>query len=147
MSTDANARTNGTYDHIVGSLTRCPFCDLKSKYFIKELENMVLTVNLFPYIEGHMMVIPKRHIQKYQDLTEADHKEIVELVNLARQQLQKVLNIPGFNLLYREGNASGSSLGHLHIHIIPTPIVVLQPQYQEIKVTTLEMAEKLRANL
>ena len=151
MSTDyyaqenlVNARKSGKYSEVMASLKKCPFCDLKSKYFVLEKSKVVLTVNLFPYIDGHMLIIPKRHIETFGDITALEWKQINELVSVAEKVLKERFNIPGYNFLYRQGNISGSSLGHVHFHIIPTPKIILVPEYQQINVTPLDLAEQLR---
>lgn len=151
MSTDyyaqenlVNARKTGKYSEVMASLTKCPFCDLKSKYFVFEKTKVVLTVNLFPYIDGHLLIIPKRHIESFDKITKLEWRQINELVSVAEKVLKEHFNIPGYNFLYRQGNISGSSLGHVHFHIIPTPQIILVPEYQQINLAPLDAAEKLR---
>jgi len=56
-----NPRVSDWYDRVVSSLDKCVFCDLKSKYIIAEEGGMVLSVNLFPYLDGHLLIIPRGH--------------------------------------------------------------------------------------
>lgn len=139
-----DARTSGKYTEIMASLTKCPFCDLKTKYFVKEGVDVALTVNLFPYIDGHLLVIPKRHVEKLDDLTASEFTEIGEMLKLGKARLREILGISSVNVLYREGVKSGSSLGHLHFHIIPMEPPVFVPKNYELTYAPIEVAEKLR---
>jgi len=44
------------YENLCKGLTKCPLCDLRKKYIISEGRKMVLTTNLYPYIDGHLMI-------------------------------------------------------------------------------------------
>ena len=139
-----NARVSGKYDEVMQSLTKCPFCDLKSKYVISEERDFVLTVSLFPYIDGHLLIIPRGHKEKFTDISPEEWAQVNSLIKKGMDLLKKLMGVSNVNVLYREGKKSGASLGHLHFHIIPCDTIILQPQYQEVKLSPLEMAEKFR---
>ncbi len=139
-----DARRTGIYDKIMGSLTKCPFCDLKEKYLINDTGLCVLTVNLFPYTDGHMLIIPKRHLENFEDLTDEEWDSIKTLINRAKQKLKEKLKIDSFNILYNDGPKSGASLGHFHIQIIPADKEVLKKLYQQINMAPIELAKKLK---
>lgn len=151
-----NARTvSEWYDRVASSVEKCPFCDLKEKYLIYERNNVVLTVNLFPYIDGHLMVIPKRHIEKLSELTHDEWLVIKELVDAGVRVLKAEFNYDNINVLYREGNKeSGSSLKHLHVHILPiTPDFLHYEKthftwtFQTIKFPPRIVAENLKKHI
>jgi diadenosine tetraphosphate (Ap4A) HIT family hydrolase len=145
-------RKSQWYDKIASSVTKCPFCDLKDKYIIAEKGKMVLTVNLFPYVEGHLMVIPRTHIEKLADFSVEDWQSSKDLIALGIDLIKKGLKVQDVNVLYREGTKkSGSSLKHLHIHLLPITkdFMVYEDfgftyKFQDIKVAPVDMAEKLR---
>lgn len=147
-----NARKSQWYDDITRTLTKCPFCDLKSKYILAEEGNIVLTMNLFPYIEGHLMVIPRKHIERFSDLSKKDWADTKELLDLGIKSIREVTSVYDINILYREGSlSSGSSLKHMHIHIMPITPKFLKYEkqrfiweFQDINISPLEMAEKFR---
>ncbi|HOM77894.1 MAG TPA: HIT family protein [bacterium] len=147
-----NARKSILYSQIASSVTKCPFCDLKEKYVISQTEDVVLTVNLFPYIDGHLMVIPKKHIEKMEDFLKKDWQDCRELISLGIATLKEGLQVQDVNVLYREGTKnSGSSLKHLHIHLLPIKKGFMKGdtpgfgyKYQDLDFSPLEMAEKLR---
>lgn len=135
---------NEWYDKICKSLTKCPFCDLKEKYILAEQDGMVLSVNLFPYVDYMLIIIPQRHVEKFSELTEREWAAVQALYNLAIKLLKEACRIENTNFLYREGPKSGKSLGHLHFQVYPYIDGLLKWDYQEIKVLPLEAAEKLR---
>lgn len=148
----ANPRVGDWYDRVVGSLDKCVFCDLKDKYIIAEESEMVLSVNLFPYLDGHLLIIPRRHIERFKELTDKEWHAVYRLTALGIDLLKHGFGIEDSNIVYREGGiGSGKSLGHLHFHIMPCVPGFLDRNergifytYQELKLTPLEVAERLR---
>lgn len=138
------ARVEGKYDEVMKSLKKCPFCDLKSKYLLVEENDFVLSVSLFPYIEGHLLIIPREHKEKLSDIGSEEWLQVYSLAKKGMDLLRKYAGVKNINFLYREGKKSGASLGHIHFHIIPSDIPLLVPKYQRINTSPLEMAELLR---
>lgn len=146
-----NPRVSDWYDRVVSALDKCVFCDLKEKYIIAEEGGMVLSVNLFPYLDGHLLIIPRRHIEKFQEITQDEWVTINHLIILGIDLLKKGFGTEDSNILYREGGVgSGKSLGHLHFHIMPcVPGFLERDQkgifytYQELKLSPVEIARLL----
>lgn len=139
------------YDHIANTITKCPFCDLKAKYFVIEGTHCVLTVNLFPYEDGHLMVIPKRHIEKIAQISQEETLETQDLISKGIKLLKTEFNYASINVLYREGGEkAGQSLLHIHTHILPVDRILNYRQggfdfnFQKIKYPPIETAQKLR---
>ena len=82
-------------------------------------KHFVVSVNLFPYNPGHLIIFPKRHIETMEKFVT---EEIIELHDLQIKSI-KVLNncyqAQGYNVGYNLGKASGASIDHLHLHIVP----------------------------
>jgi ATP adenylyltransferase len=77
-------------------------------------------MNLYPYNNGHIMIIPDRHVADFTDLTPAERHAIVDMTDKAIRALRKALNPEGFNVGYNLGSAAGAGIaGHLHQHIVP----------------------------
>ena len=152
MAKVKNPRISDWYDRVVSSLDKCVFCDLKDKYIIAEEGGYVLSVNLFPYLDGHLLIIPRRHIEQFSEITADEWLAVRRLTNLGLAVLKKAFGIVDANVLYREGGVgSGKSLGHLHFHIMPCIPGFLDRNekgifytYQELKLTPLDLANKLR---
>lgn len=139
------------YDVISTNVTKCPFCDLKEKYFVAQKEHVVLTVNTFPYDNGHLLVIPKRHIEKLDEVSEQEAKEMYELTVLGIKLLRQHFSYKNLNVLYREGGKdAGQSLKHFHTHILPVDNILKYKQggfewdFQRLSQLPLKTAEDLR---
>ncbi len=132
------------YSRICDNLEKCPFCDLRSKYVIAEDGDWVLTVNLFPYTEGHLLIIPRQHIEAQSQMKESDWRSTSKLLSVADSLLREKLDVRGYNFILREGKHGGKSLGHLHFHIIPFEDGLVSWNYQEIEESPQETAQKLR---
>lgn len=68
---------------------------------------------------GHTLVIPRRHVAAFFDLTPAEVAACMELINEEQKQLDKEFKPDGYNIGVNIGQAAGQSIFHVHIHIIP----------------------------
>ncbi|MFH1358198.1 MAG: HIT domain-containing protein [bacterium] len=104
----------------------CVFCDrahgkpgIKNLVLFKGKKSYII-LNRYPYTNGHLMVIPYRHISDYTQLTQEEHKEMGVLKSKAVAALKKVYNPEGFNIGMNLGQAGGAGIkDHLHYHIVP----------------------------
>ncbi len=77
-------------------------------------------LNRFPYNNGHLLVVPYRHVSRLEALSEAEWLELFSLTKDALGRLEKVLKPHGYNLGINVGRAAGAGIpGHLHLHIVP----------------------------
>ena len=79
----------------------------------------VVTLNLYPYAPGHLVVFPKRHITDLRMLNDEEALELHKVQNLCLDVLETLYTPHGFNLGYNIGQAGGASIEHLHLHIVP----------------------------
>ncbi|MCP4230482.1 MAG: HIT domain-containing protein [bacterium] len=86
---------------------------------IAESELLLVTLNLYPYNPGHLMIFPRRHIEDIRDYTEAEWAEIRKLQNITMAVLDEAYSPQGYNVGYNVGRSSGASIPHLHQHIVP----------------------------
>ena len=68
---------------------------------------------------GHMLVIPKRHVASFFDLTPEEINACMELITEERKRLDEEFKPDGYNIGVNIGPAAGQSIFHVHIHIIP----------------------------
>jgi ATP adenylyltransferase len=77
-------------------------------------------LNLFPYNNGHMMIVPYRHTDDFLSLTQEENQEIFEQLQLAQKALSEVYSPEGFNIGANIGKVSGAGIAdHIHFHIVP----------------------------
>ncbi len=79
----------------------------------------IITVNLYPYNPGHLLVFPVRHIEDIREYTEEEENRLNELVKFSLNILDKAYSPSGYNIGYNMGLPAGASIRHLHMHIIP----------------------------
>lgn len=107
------------YKKYLKKLKTCPFCCLNKDEIIKQNKDAILTLAKAPYTKDHLLVVPKKHLFKLNDLTQ-DQKEAIERLTYYGMKLlhKKYKNV---TILYREGNKKevGKSIDHLHYHLIP----------------------------
>ena len=98
---------------------KCVFCDIVSgkapAYKIMEDELSMVILDIHPYAKGHCLVIPKRHVQWWHEMTEDETVSLFKLAHRAANKIMKTIE-PDFVCLY----ARGKRIPHTHIFLIPT---------------------------
>ncbi len=101
----------------------CVFCKCLVKcdeHIIYEAKYSFVMMNRYPYISGHLMIIPNRHIGKYEELSQEERKEIFNLLETSLKALKEAMNPAGFNVGLNIGKAAGAGIEeHIHLHVIP----------------------------
>ena len=106
------------YKDFLKSLTGCPFCGGENR-IISDTESAYLTYALAPYHKHHLLILPKRHTESIQDITEQEDKDIEQLQRLGMSLLKK-LGYESITFLVREGGLNEiKSVAHIHYHLIP----------------------------
>lgn len=83
-------------------------------------ESAFIIMNKFPYNNGHLMVVPYRHLQNITDLSEAESSEIHHLTGRCVTAMEKVLKAQGFNIGINLGRIAGAGIDqHIHYHVVP----------------------------
>ena len=72
-----------------------------------------------PILPGHVLVCPKRIVEKFEELSIDERKELFYLLSNIKMALKKAFHAEGFNIAWNEGVIAGQSVPHMHIHIIP----------------------------
>ena len=98
----------------------CLFCSTKKDDIIEENEFAYATFDSYPVSSHHSLIIPKRHVKEYFELSE---EELTGCNQLLKKVKIKVENndksIKGFNIGINSGKTAGQSIMHCHIHLIP----------------------------
>ena len=101
----------------------CIFCDGLSNNndltLLKGDDTMVM-MNKFPYINGHLLVAPVRHISGLDQLSKFEMGELLASVDRSVQILKRVMKPDGFNVGLNLGKVAGAGVEeHLHFHVVP----------------------------
>jgi ATP adenylyltransferase len=79
----------------------------------------VVTVNLYPYNPGHLLIFPARHLTDLRALTAEEAARLHRLQAHLLDALDRLYSPTGYNLGYNMGETAGASIPHLHLHVIP----------------------------
>ena len=106
--------------------TGCVFCDKAASS--DDVANLIVhrgrtafvLLNLFPYNNGHLMVVPYLHTAQLNDLDDDASLELLTLAKQAQAALGRAMYPEGFNLGMNLGTAAGAGIAdHLHLHVVP----------------------------
>lgn len=106
---------------------KCIFCELLDAE-VSDITNLIVekgeftftVLNLYPYNNGHLMIVPYRHTSDFSSLKDVEKMEVMNKLQLAEQALKIVSSPQGFNVGANIGKASGAGIDeHIHFHIVP----------------------------
>ena len=98
----------------------CLFCDSKKSGIAHENDLAYASYDSYPVSDHHCLIIPKRHIKDYFDMTNDELIACNDLIQIVKNEiLSKDINVKGFNIGTNAGKISGQSIMHCHIHLIP----------------------------
>ena len=98
----------------------CLFCNSKISGVAHENRLAYASYDTYPVSDDHCLIIPKRHIKDYFDLTNDEVIACNDLIKLIKDEvLRKDKSIKGFNIGTNLGKIAGQSIMHCHIHLIP----------------------------
>ena len=95
----------------------CPFCDIHDPVISNQLA--YVTYDSYPVSNGHLLIIPVRHVADYFDMTPEEKTAVMELVEQGKALLDQELKPDGYNVGINSGSAAGQTVMHAHVHLIP----------------------------
>ena len=98
----------------------CPFCRLARRVeIICETATCVAFYDGYPVSPGHALIIPKRHVASYFDLTNHEREAMNVVLQYVKQKVDERFHPDGYNVGINVGEHAGQSVFHCHIHLIP----------------------------
>ena len=97
----------------------CPFCTLPAHRIIDSNEHGIVVRDGFPVSMGHTLIIPKKHVGSFFEITDEERADLLVLLNKAKVVIQEEFNPDGYNIGINDGPAAGQTVPHLHLHLIP----------------------------
>lgn len=97
----------------------CPFCTLPASRIVEENAHAVLILDGYPVSPGHSLVIPKRHVGSFFEVTSVERAALFDLLDQAKELVAERHRPDGYNIGINDGGAAGQTVPHLHIHLIP----------------------------
>ena len=98
----------------------CPFCKAESERDI--IASSSLSVAFFdgvPVSPGHALIIPKRHVASFFDLSKEEQLDLFNLADRVKRIVEERYHPDGYNIGINVGEAAGQSIFHVHMHLIP----------------------------
>jgi ATP adenylyltransferase len=109
-----------------GADPECFFCravpdgDDRERFVVARGKFSITMLNRYPYNNGHILIAPRRHLARLDDLDDDTQRELSQTITRMIGVLEKLLNPQGFNVGLNLGRAAGAGVpGHLHWHIVP----------------------------
>ncbi len=105
--------------------TTCIFCDAlsmdpKEAGLLMQGERCFVMLNKYPYINGHLLISPRRHVSQLEDLDAEETAELMETVRESVSRLKQAYGPDGLNLGMNLGKVAGAGVEeHLHFHLLP----------------------------
>ena len=98
----------------------CLFCNINESGCAHQNDLAYTSYDSYPVSEHHCLIIPKRHVGDYFELSKDELIACDELIKIAKNEiLTKDQSVKGFNLGTNIGKVSGQSILHCHFHLIP----------------------------
>jgi ATP adenylyltransferase len=94
--------------------------DDETNFVLHRAKHAFVVLNLYPYISGHLMVVPYLHTSEFDSTPKEITDEMMDLAKKSQTALREVYSPAGFNMGMNLGAAAGAGIAdHLHIHLLP----------------------------
>jgi ATP adenylyltransferase len=109
--------------HEKGECIFCPGNDRsrdEERLILSVGDRSIVLMNRYPYISGHLLVAPVRHVSALDVLTDEEKLDLITMVEKAVGVLRKAMNPGGFNVGLNLGRIAGAGIeDHIHFHVVP----------------------------
>jgi ATP adenylyltransferase len=103
-----------------GNADGCIFCETADDLVLIRGRVSYVILNLYPYNNGHLMVVPNRHVATLHATTREERDEVMRLTRHAEMALAEAYTPQGINVGINLGRPAGAGvLDHLHVHLVP----------------------------
>ena len=99
--------------------TKCIFCTLPDSRIIRANKHAIIIRDGFPISPGHTLIIPRRHVGSFFQITAEERTCLLELVDQSKKMVDEEFSPDGYNIGINDGVSAGQTVPHLHIHLIP----------------------------
>ncbi len=104
-------------------LNNCPFCQIARRkmpaVILDETKDVLAIMDLYPATPGHILVLPKQHIENICSLPNEIGTQIMMLAIALAKAITSQLQPNGLNLIQANGVFAGQTVNHFHLHLVP----------------------------
>ena len=99
----------------------CPFCreELLSRQVFGDFEGAYALLTHKPAVDGHVLIIPKRHVERFEDLTPEEMAQLGVAIQKVDQAARKAFGNSDYALIQKNGRSAGQTVPHVHFHYLP----------------------------
>jgi diadenosine tetraphosphate (Ap4A) HIT family hydrolase len=97
----------------------CPFCPPKDHEILATHALAVAVSDSFPLTRGHALVVPRRHVASFFELTAEERHAMLGLLDRAKAVIDSKHAPDAYNIGINDGAAAGQTVMHVHMHLIP----------------------------
>ena len=97
----------------------CIFCNIPKQDILFENDLALAFFDAMPASKGHTLIVPKRHVKHYFELTEDEIKAMFNLSLKVKEYLDNLYHPDGYNVGFNVDEAGGQSVWHAHMHVLP----------------------------
>ena len=131
----------------------CIFCKIINKeipcYKIYEDEHTLAFLDIAKDVDGHTLVIPKKHYNNILDVDTETLNHVMNTVKLISKHYVEKCGYSGVNILNNNGESAEQAISHLHFHIIPrleNDNIYVFPKFEGAKYSLEDTLNKLKIN-
>ena len=147
-SKDQFFKVTRVFNH--GKMNDCIFCKIIKRDIPSEIifeDNLTIAfMDAFPVSEGHLLIIPKQHYEKFHNIPD----EVIEAILKNLKKIAIAASVSNYNILQNNGKVAGQTVFHAHFHLIPrdTDRIGFTYSFGALEgVDRKSFAEKIRNNL
>lgn len=100
-------------------MENCVFCNMPKENYVMVNDWFYAIYDKYPVSPGHLLVIPKRHVETLFDLSDQERNVLFSFIEECKMKIDAELQPDAFNFGINQGEAAGQTVPHLHLHIIP----------------------------
>ncbi|EKE22270.1 MAG: histidine triad (HIT) protein [uncultured bacterium] len=136
------------YKRIFASEGECTFCSRKEVLICPSLKSNFWQVfaNKFPYMDGNVMIVPVRHIEKVEDINDEEWIDFGKTLSKTQKVLGDIFEVESFNVGLNVGLESGASIPHIHWQVIPRKFknITVMNTFADLYIVTVSGEETVK---
>jgi diadenosine tetraphosphate (Ap4A) HIT family hydrolase len=118
LTSQRMTETPGPYE-VSRKASACIFCQADPARIVWSSSLVIAIRDGFPVSPGHALVVPRRHVSAWCDLTADEKSDVLAGIDAVRERIASEFAPDGYNVGFNDGAAAGQTVMHFHMHVIP----------------------------